>query len=446
MQKTRTGKLISFFAFLNEHHISYCVLGDSKTLPDKISSDIDIVINRSDFLTIKDKVYLFAQQYQCQLIQTFQHEKTACYFVLSFLDEDQKPDFIHPDICSDYYCNGKLLIKADMLLKGRRLALTADGSEKSFYIAAPEREFIYYLVKKIVKGGINQSQYEHLRYHYNICPDLCEQSLLEYWPKKEVQLVIKAMFEMDVCFLQKLFLGLQQILYKGQQFSLADKWHEFIRRVSRFTQPTGLVIAILGPDGAGKTAVGDKIKVKLSPAFRKIKSYHLRPYVIGNRGKKNNSPVSNPHGEAPRNIIESITKLLYFWIDYTFGYLFRIRLYKVKSTLVHFDRYYHDLLIDPLRYRYGAPMWLARLISRLIPKPDLFIILDAPAEVIYKRKQEVSFEEILRQREAYIEFSKSQANSVILNTDTSLEKTVEMACSGITEYMADRVKRRLGKG
>ena len=60
------------------------------------------------------------------------------------------------------------------------------------------------------------------------------------------------------------------------------------------------------------------------------------------------------------------------------------------------------MLVDPRRYRYGGAMWLARWVGKIIPKPDLWILLDAPAEVLQKRKQEVPPEETARQRRAYL--------------------------------------------
>ncbi len=55
------------------------------------------------------------------------------------------------------------------------------------------------------------------------------------------------------------------------------------------------------------------------------------------------------------------------------------------------DRHFLDILVDQRRYRYGGPLWLLRLIRRLIPKPDLVNLLDAPPKVLQARKQELSF-------------------------------------------------------
>ena len=69
--------------------------------------------------------------------------------------------------------------------------------------------------------------------------------------------------------------------------------------------------------------------------------------------------------------------------------------------MVIFDRYYDDILVDPKRFRYGGNLAFANFMRKFIPKPDLYFILIADAKIIYERKQEVPFEELERQIEAY---------------------------------------------
>jgi hypothetical protein len=72
------------------------------------------------------------------------------------------------------------------------------------------------------------------------------------------------------------------------------------------------------------------------------------------------------------------------------------------SGLIMFDRYFQDLLVDPIRYRYGGPMWLPRLLNAFVPPPDLLLlVLDAAEEVILSRKRELPPVELRRQRASY---------------------------------------------
>ena len=48
--------------------------------------------------------------------------------------------------------------------------------------------------------------------------------------------------------------------------------------MSRMVQPTGLLVAMLGADGAGKSTVLAQVEDDLAPAYRRTKRYHLRPH------------------------------------------------------------------------------------------------------------------------------------------------------------------------
>ena len=48
------------------------------------------------------------------------------------------------------------------------------------------------------------------------------------------------------------------------------------------------------------------------------------------------------------------------------------------------DRYYYDFFVDQRRYRLRVPQAIVRLGHFFLKKPDLVVLLDAPAEVLQK--------------------------------------------------------------
>jgi thymidylate kinase len=116
----------------------------------------------------------------------------------------------------------------------------------------------------------------------------------------------------------------------------------------------------------------------------------------------------------------------------------------IKSSFVIFDRYYYDLLIDPKRFRQGAPLWIARLVGWFIPRPDLVILLDASAEVLQSRKQEVSLEETRRQREAYLKLVYSLPSGQVVDASKPLQEVIRQVEDIVLDYMVKRTARRLG--
>jgi len=150
-----------------------------------------------------------------------------------------------------------------------------------------------------------------------------------------------------------------------------------------------------------------------------------------------------PHSRPPRSLIGSLAKAAVWLLDYTVGYYAKIRPALARSTLLLFDRYLVDALVDPRRYRYGGPRWLLRLVWTLIPKPDLVILLDAPVEVLRARKQEVSLDETERQRHAYRQLVQILPNGHVVDAAQPLDRVVMAAGTVVLEFLTSRTARRL---
>ena len=80
------------------------------------------------------------------------------------------------------------------------------------------------------------------------------------------------------------------------------------------------VVAILGPDGSGKSTVIDGIRVRLAARGLEMHTIHWRPDVINPRGG-DGSPTPDPHAQAPRSYPESAVKLGMLFADWCLGYL-----------------------------------------------------------------------------------------------------------------------------
>lgn len=420
----------------------YVIVGDTSRYPEEIESDVDMVLPVSSLKQCGSLIRKFADQEGLQLVQLLQHEICAWYFVLVWMDRQGRTGSIALDICNDYYLHGKPLIIAPDLLRDRRIATAVDGTQKGFFVPAPDIEFIYYLTKKVDKYSFSAVQFEHLRGQFLQCPEKCLVRLQHYWPAPVAQNIFNWVRDGDWQTLQNAVPQLHQGLFSKCRPSAKDRWREFVRKVRRVLQPTGLVVALLGPDGCGKSTISEQLQEALAPAFRGLRSFHLRPYFLSGGKGGGGGPVTDPHGKLPRGRAASLAKLLLFLVDYSLGYWIRIRPLQVSSHLVMFDRYYHDLIIDPKRYRYSAPMWAARLVGRLVSEPDLFLVLDAPAEVIQARKQEVPLAETERQRGAYLAFARSRENCIIVRTDHTVEQAVAEARAAVFWYLERRLRAR----
>jgi len=430
--------------FFEAENIVYCVVGDSVAFPQEIPGDIDIVVAPGDLPMMGKLLSRFCEKYgQLFLVQLLQHEETANYFALALLAEESTPVFLHPDICGDYLRNGKFMLAAEEILEGRIEATDNKGVGKGFYVPGPPMEFIYYLLKKIDKQELRSRHGVHLAEEWKKDPSGCRKQIHRFWNGEDAEILALAAESNEWGSVEVALADLQQSLHKVLNFSLMAWWRELLRKVHRVLEPTGLLVVILGPDGSGKSSVIDKIIPDLAPAFRKTQYIHLRP-SLGRENTGRNTPVDAPHSRRARGRFASVVKVFYLLFDYCVGYLLRIRPMLVRSTFVVFDRYYHDLMVDPKRYRFSGPLWFARSVAGLVPKPDVTILLDAPADLIQARKKEVPLKETERQREEYLRLVGEMQNGIVIDASQPLESVVTDVNKAILDVMSERTRRRLG--
>jgi thymidylate kinase len=193
-----------------------------------------------------------------------------------------------------------------------------------------------------------------------------------------------------------------------------------------------LKIVVLGPDGAGKSSVIHGLLDKFALDGCDVKMRHLKPFLFIPKRGEPGAIVNDPHGRPPRSALLSIAKILVWLLEEWYVNCFQDR----NETLFIYDRYYHDLLIDPKRYRYGGPQWIAIIVGKLIPQPRLWVLLDAPAQVLQARKQEVPLKETARQRQAYLAFVRDQNSYRIIDASQLLDKMIADTEHAIIDAMS----------
>lgn len=209
------------------------------------------------------------------------------------------------------------------------------------------------------------------------------------------------------------------------------------KRQSRTSVANAPWVVVLGPDGSGKTSLIQELQKSFSGAnssIPKIVHLHWCPELLPSAAR-DRGPVENPHGQRPRGVFSSIAKLFYLLLKWRLGYLCRVLPHRMQRRVVVFDRHYVDLLVDPRRYRFGGPLRFAQWVARLIPQPDLWLVLDADPKILQQRKREVTFDETARQRRAYVELASRLRNAYVLNVARPLPAVVLEARALLLEAM-----------
>lgn len=417
---------------LRQANHKLCVLHGYEDYPERINSDLDCVCAEPARIP-----RLLHEQGVSAVVQAFEHEGDAFYYVLH-RDCDGRPVFVALDVSADYRRDGRVFFGGAEFSKSRR-------PFGDFDVPAVELEFACYLAKKIVKGRLDRRHAAKLSGLYGEDPVGCRRQLDRLFPEQHSLLIRAAAQSGDWERVRAQLGPLRSVMLRRigrrNRLGVIRYWTDDLRRrIGRVLRPTGLAVAFLGPDGSGKSTVMDRVEEDLAPAFRRSAQYRLRPGLPKGGPSR---PVTEPHALPSRGIAPSLLKLAIWWADYTLGYALRIYPRLVRSAFVLFDRYYHDLLVDPARYRYGGPLWLARAASPLLLRPHLVIVLDAPVEVLRARKQEIAPEELSRQREAYLEVAHGLPNGHVVDAARPLDEVLADVEKLILDRMAGRTARRL---
>lgn len=422
--------------------ITYVIVGDTRSYPIEIHGDTDILTDSRSLALAQKSLLKFCDAHGIKIAQVLQHEQSAWYYVLAWFDDAGHLNTFDPDICSDYFRYGKLFLMADQVVSGRiRKQTNVTNLSNGFFVPAPSRSFIYYLLKKIDKGVLDERQGEYLSSQWCLDVEGGMAEIQRFWPEREVSLLASAASSRDWTTVRKDIDKFRAVLRGAIGFSLKYQWKELVRKLLRLFHPTGLLICFLGPDGSGKSSIITRVQDDLAPLFRRTQTYHLRPH-FGHR-MKDQGPVRAPHAEPTRNIVASILKSIFYFADYTIGYWWSIWPRRVRSTLILFDRYFYDLIVDPRRLRYGGPKWAPAFLAKCIPAPDLVIYLDAPPEVLLSRKQEVSASELERQRREYSSLINKLRNGYKVDASQPLAEVVENVERIIVTFLEARVTKKL---
>jgi len=190
-------------------------------------------------------------------------------------------------------------------------------------------------------------------------------------------------------------------------------------------------VALVGPDGSGKTTISRRLRETLPLPIRYVymgvnpessnlmlpttwllnkvkRGLGAAPDTRGPRALED-AVKPRPKNPAKRALVEVKSGLLLAnriaeeWFRQALTWLYTRRGYVVLFDRHFFSDYYaYDIAPTP----YRKP-WTRRLhgwmLMHVYPKPDLMIYLDAPAEVLLARKGEGTAEVLEDRRRAYLE-------------------------------------------
>jgi thymidylate kinase len=364
------------------------------------------------------------------------------------------PALVQLHVTTDYALGDRVFYRSEELLPHRR------RTEAAFDALPPALEFACLLVNRVSKRNVREKDRAALEELFTRDRDGCILELRRFWLEQNVAVITPAVSGARDSSWQRVNASIGDL--RADLFNhvaerpfarVARKLRQWGRRLARWCSPRppcGLHVVFLGPDGVGKSTVIEGVTRALTPAFLRTDYFTFAPSILPRRNKPKTHDGAEarpadtgPHALPPRSYPASLLKAGWWFLCYTVGYLLTIHPAKARSSLVINHRYFVDAIVDRRRYRYSGPVWLLKLIWRFVPRPDLFILLDAPAEVIWPRKREVAFEETARQRQAYRDLIAHLPNAHVIDAAQSPDKVVADVNRIILDHLATRLARRI---
>jgi hypothetical protein len=231
-------------------------------------------------------------------------------------------------------------------------------------------------------------------------------------------------------------LGLRSLLHRPVRSILAFVRHYTNELAIRFSPKTLETICILGPDGCGKAEMIEALMLMLQSSAAEVKEHHYTPwFAFKNRSRAQfPSTGSSPEGQAG-SMVKVVLWLLDEWLRQFIG--------KKNLTLRICESCCHELSIDPQRYGYGGPMWFARLVGKLFPPPDLWVLLDSTSDVSKSENEPIPSSITHAQLAAYRAFVKARKRYVILDASGPADCVAEGAYAAIIDTLAELTDRKL---
>ena len=333
-----------FFDHLEQQHIEYAVLRNYKYLPDTVEgSDIDILVKKKGFSSLIQFISSEIHTIGYRSWKTYRKNFGMIQRSYAPVNSGDPLLVVRIDFIFDrVQWLGKEILPAKELwenVKYHNELKVLDHNTAVLLTAINSLVYSGAIKDKYIEQFKDLNSDEQQRF-FNLFSDDPNPSLNELCSEPLVSL-------------RKSFLFKTGIPLAGILFAVAS-WFKTL--VSRVLHPPGQFIAMIGPDGAGKSTLADLIRKDCKRLFPGISYFHLFPklkifrFLDKKSHKRWESRQQSGKSESEmRNkkfgFIGSVLTLVYLWFRFTLGYFLNVFPKKMTGQLIISDRWFRDEVV-----------------------------------------------------------------------------------------------------
>jgi hypothetical protein len=413
---------------LENHGARLCVLRNYESLPDAIiGNDIDCLIRPSE----ERRAIQAMRSVPGISITGYGRRSYVSHFFSAGIDSGIGRRALQIDFALGLLWKGLPFLDSEAVLNA---ALPRPLVEGDFSVPSPVDEAIAIAMHDLLYGGVLKQRY--LSKVQSVLVDQRNEVVAALSPpfgrKMAVQLtdavIVGQPDRISACVRPLRVSLISRALLRAPLRSatalMRHHYEEFRFRMSRDTMRT---VCIHGLNCGQKKLIVDTLMPMLPDVAKLLERVDLSPRLL----PEPNEPQKNSVDHA--STVDSAS----FWtalksLALCLARNWRSRLVERKGlTLKIIENSYDDFLLDPRRYGYRGPAWLARFVGAIMPSPDLRLLLDDSAESTRRRLVEDCESK-----------SKRGTNCTVLDSSLPPEDVAELAYTAIVDALSQRTAQK----
>jgi len=399
--------LRTFFRELEEKGVRYCVLRNYEGLPYSLGEgDLDIYVTPEDAQRIEEVITLVARKMRMRVIQRVYTFHVVGYTVV-WNDVSVAEPGIHIDVMRRFAWRGVEFFPCRELFEKQRKL-------RGISVPHPVHEAFISLLDRVLWGGeVGKKHSQSIASTITEHEQEWSRLLSLTFGSSTAETILKSLRKEDLDYLlqHQSLLQWKSLLHgflRNPGKNVSGFLLHYLHQLRNLLRPRGFFVALIGPDGAGKSTIVEGLDKALLRLHLITRVFHWRPFLFKPLRDLTRTIVTNqiPKSSETSGTLVSFLRLMYYTADYIIGYFLRVLPVLRRGGIVLFDRYFFDYSVDPERVRTKFLGGMPRFLYRFVPHPDAVFLVQADPETIHSRKPELSIAEIDRQLKAFQNLSR----------------------------------------